>query len=512
MIAAIDTDPASEARAEVMRLHYLEGLSVRAIAKRLRLSRKTIRRYLGRSEPIPILQRAPRPSLLDPYQQAIQTWIAETPELKSSQILERLRERGYSGGISIVRELVRRLRPQPDPKAYLTMDYLPGEVLLIDWADFGFALPGVPRRVSAFVAVLGHSRYLYLEFTLSQAMGAFLRAMDRALAFFGGCTHADVFDNMKTVVLEHRPGLKPRFNPRFLAYANARGGFAVIACSPHYPEGKGGVERGISFVRQRFWPGRRFTDLFDLNAQAAEWRDHFCNHREHELTRKVPALVFEHIERSRLKPLTDRPFDTDDLDTDTVTSTFRVRFDRNQYSVPWRLASQRVLVRADDASVRIYLGPKCVASHARSWSVGAVTEAGAHRRELLESRQRDPSEIAVVRFGKVGKDYLQTLTATSRSLRRESLRLSFLAELFGTAHTQSAMAEVMRTGHVGVEYVEYVLRHKRKLEPAFTPLELGNPALDTITLREPDLTLYDPPALTRDPGQAGEHSDADTTP
>jgi transposase len=238
-MAAIDTDPTSEARAEVMRLHYLEGLSVRAIAKRLHLSRKTLRKYLGRSEPAPILQRAPRPSLLDPYQQTIQTWITETPELKSSQILERLRERGYSGGISIVRELVRRLRPQPDPKAYLTMDYLPGEVLLIDWADFGFALPGLPRRVSAFVAVLGHSRYLYLEFTVSQAMGAFLRAMDRALAFFGGCTHADVFDNMKTVVLEHRPGLKPRFNPRFLAYANARGGFAVIACSPHYPEGKG---------------------------------------------------------------------------------------------------------------------------------------------------------------------------------------------------------------------------------------------------------------------------------
>ncbi|MEY4515496.1 MAG: Sigma-70, region 4 [Pseudomonadota bacterium] len=59
MMAAIGTDPASEARAEVMRLHYLEGLSVRAIAKRLRLSRKTIRRYLGRSEPAPILQRMP---------------------------------------------------------------------------------------------------------------------------------------------------------------------------------------------------------------------------------------------------------------------------------------------------------------------------------------------------------------------------------------------------------------------------------------------------------------------
>jgi hypothetical protein len=63
----------------------------------------------------------------------------------------------------------------------------------------------------------------------------------------------------------------------------------------------------------------------------------------------------------------------------------------------------------------------------------------------------------------------------------------------------------MRTGHVGVEYVEYVLRHKRRLEPARSPLELGNPALDSITLREPDLSIYDPPVLTKDPGEVTDH-------
>jgi hypothetical protein len=62
------------------------------------------------------------------------------------------------------------------------------------------------------------------------------------------------------------------------------------------------------------------------------------------------------------------------------------------------------------------------------------------------------------------------------------------------------MAEVQRSGHVGVEFVEYVLRHKRRLVPAYTPLQLGNPALDSITLREPDLTIYDRPMLTLDPG------------
>ena len=34
----------------------------------------------------------------------------------------------------------------------------------------GYALAGVPREVSVFVAVLAYSRMLYLEFVLSRAM------------------------------------------------------------------------------------------------------------------------------------------------------------------------------------------------------------------------------------------------------------------------------------------------------------------------------------------------------
>jgi hypothetical protein len=61
----------------------------------------------------------------------------------------------------------------------------------------------------------------------------------------------------------------------------------------------------------------------------------------------------------------------------------------------------------------------------------------------------------------------------------------------------------MQTGHVGAEYVEYVLRHKRGLAPQPAPLRLGNDALDRISLPEPDLSIYDHPAptvMTRDPG------------
>jgi hypothetical protein len=328
--------------------------------------------------------------------------------------------------------------------------------------------------------------------------------MDRALEFFGGSANADVFDNMKTVVLENRPGLPTRFNDRFLAYANARGGFAVIACTPGHPEGKGGVERGIRTVRDTFWPGRRFVDLADLSAQGFDWLSRVHNRRTHATTGKVPALVFEHEERALLKPLPATPFDTDDVDHDIVSTTFRVRFDRNTYSVPWHLQGQRVTVRGTDDRVKVFLGPKCVANHDRCWDVGQDREDPAHPRSLREFRKADPQSLIVERFADVGKAYFATLAASTRSLRRELLRLTYLAELFGTRETRSAMQSVMRSGHVGIEYVEFVLRHQRRLEPAFTPLQLGNPALDGITLSEPDLSIYDPPALTRNPGVTDE--------
>lgn len=493
-----------------MRLHYLEGLSIRAISRQLRVSRKTVRRSLGRLPPRCDDKTGRRPSLLDGYEALIQDWLLKAPELKAPQILERLRPHGYRGGITVLRERIRQLRPAPTPQAYLTVAHQPGASMQIDWGDFGFALPGVPRRISAFVALMAYSRKLYFEFVLSQAAGCFLRCTDRALAYFGGVTHAEVFDNMKTVVLENRPGMPPRFNERFLAFANARGGFAVIACTPGHPQGKGGVERGIRTVRENFWAGRHFVDLRDLNAQAADWRDRIHNHRPNETTGKVPALVFEHEEQKHLKPIAPQLFDTDDLGHDIVSPTFRVRFDRNKYSVPWHLEGQRTTIRGTDDRVRVFVGPKCVAWHERCWDTGVDIEDPAHPRDLREFRKAKPKDALVERFGDTGATYFDTLSAGRRSLRRELLRLTYLAELFTTRQTRSAMETVMRSGHVGVEYVEYVLRHKRRLEPAFTPLRLGNPTLDGIVLREPDLSIYDPPTLTRDPGGSDNEDDDET--
>ena len=173
--------------AEVLRLGLVEGVAVRAIAKRLGMARKTVRKILGRHRAPPKPAAEPRGSILDPYEPAIRAVLDDAPEMLAPAVLERLRPLGYTGGVTILRDRLQRLRPHGVREAFLTLDFAPGEAMQVDWADFGFALPGVPRRVSAFVAVLCHSRHLYIEFTVSQAMGSFLRCMDRCLRFFGGC-------------------------------------------------------------------------------------------------------------------------------------------------------------------------------------------------------------------------------------------------------------------------------------------------------------------------------------
>lgn len=495
--------------AEVLRLSFVEGLSVRAISRRLSMARRTVRRLLGRGLPVRKEETAARASMLDRFEPQLREWLGSTPELTAPAVLERLRPLGYAGGVSVLRERMRTLRPRPAREAFLTLDFRPGEAAQVDWGDFGFAVPGCPRRVSASVMALCYSRHLYLEFVLSQSMGSFLRCMERALALFGGAAEVEVYDNMKTVVLEPHPQ-HPVFNPRFVQYASARG-FAVRACTPGRGNEKGRVERPIGFVRSRFWPGRRFKDLLDLNVQAAAWRDGPCSHRIHDATGRVPALVFEGEERRRLKPLAAVAVEADDVLSASVTKSFRITFDRNRYSVPSRLVGQPLVVRADDDVVSVFLGPKQVARHRRCWGIGEDMEDPSHKRAALEEKPRASGALppGLEGLAEIGARYFQVFAASNRSLAREAQRLVLLVELFGESVTRSAVAEVMATGHVGAEYVEYVLRHKRALKPAAPPLRLGDPQLDLLAFREPDLSAYDqlvPTPMTRDPGDPPEES------
>lgn len=153
-----------------------------------------------------------------------------------------------------------------------------------------------------------------------------------------------------------------------------------------------------------------------------------------------------------------------------------------------------------------FFGPKQVAAHRRSWAVGEDIEHPSDREGLLQRKPRAAAGAlppGLAGLDQTGTEYFKIFAAGGRSVQRETVRLVFLVELFGEQATRDAITEVMAAGHVGAEYVEYVLRYKKRLTPSAAPLRLGNPALDALSLREPDLSLYDefvPTPMTRDPG------------
>jgi DNA-binding IclR family transcriptional regulator len=105
--------PAHEQLAEVLRLRHMEGLSVRAICRRLKMSRKTARRLLGTAPRTPPrADPTPRMSVLDAYTPRMRELLERTPETTAPAMLERLRALGYTGSITILRERMRALRPR----------------------------------------------------------------------------------------------------------------------------------------------------------------------------------------------------------------------------------------------------------------------------------------------------------------------------------------------------------------------------------------------------------------
>jgi len=219
--------------------HDRDRLTIAQIARELHLHARTVGRWLA-ADKFRQRQTPPRLSKLDPYKGQVVRWL-QTHPYTAAQILLRLREAGYGGGATIVKEYVRQIRPPRTP-AFLTLSFAPGECAQVDWGQFGSINVGnTRRRLSFFVMVLCYSRMLYVEFTLSEGMEQFLTCHRHALEFFGGTPAKVMIDNLKAGVLAHLPGTPPRFNPRYLDFA-AHYGFTPVACAVRRPNQKGRVK------------------------------------------------------------------------------------------------------------------------------------------------------------------------------------------------------------------------------------------------------------------------------
>jgi transposase len=353
------------------------GVYLRDIAWKLRVHPKTVTRALKRgSAP----RRAPRKrgSVLDPYRDTVDRLLAEGV-WNAVVILREIQEKGYRGGISILRDYIRPKRVLRQGRATVRFETPPGKQLQNDWGQIQTVIGGRPTQVHFIVNTLGWSRRFHFWCTDCEDAEHTYEGLILSFEYLGGVTEEVLVDNQKAAVLENRPGKKPRFNERFLDLAGHYG-FTPRACQPGRARTKGKDERMVGYIKGNFFVRyRAFDSWAHLNQQAEQWLREEADRRVHGTVREVVSERFTR-ELPSLKPLPSRRYDTSYLEVRQVSWDGYVEVRGNRYSVPDSLVGRTVTVRVSlEGELRVYDGEAVAASHRlRPAEEGWVTVPSHH--------------------------------------------------------------------------------------------------------------------------------------
>jgi transposase len=484
--------------AEIRRLHEIQRLSKNAIARQLGCCHKTVSKALKMDEPPSQTARPARASKLDGYKAQIDQLIAQYPDLSAVRILEEIvkGDNGYRGGITIVRDYLRTIRPARG-RVYHEVLYDPGEALQVDWGECQrLKIGSTSRRVSVLVAVLCYSRLCYIEFSLAEKKEDFYRCIVNALKFFGGSTRKIIFDNLKAAVISGS-GKHACFHPEFLELC---GHFCLqpIACARRDPESKGMVETNVRYVKQNALAGRddELTCWKGYGDLAEYWRDQVANVRIHETTHERPVDRFKQ-EQPLLRALPSSRFDTDEVVAAVVSSHARVRFDSNRYSLPPKLARKTVLVRADPHQVRVLYQGQEVACHTRCFERRQLIRLDEHLLETKTLRRRQTKNAVEEEFDRLG-EAAQTfrLKLLSRPVKPlvHLRRLLKLARLYGPEDVLAAIEQANEYETYDADYVEAIVHQQRRQRELPSPTEVlpvQRHWLEETDYDSPDPACYD---------------------
>jgi hypothetical protein len=209
-------------------------------------------------------------------------------------------------------------------------------------------------------------------------VGTWLECHRHAFAFFGGVPQRVVIDNLKAAIVRacwDDPQVQQSYRECAEHY-----GFLIAPNRPRTPEHKGKVEQGgVHYVKRNFLGGREPTSITQANQDVREWCLTTAGKRVHGTTRAQPLARFE-VERSRLQPLPNTPYDMGEWKVLKLHRDCHVVFNGAYYSAPFTHIGQQLRVRGGNTQVRLYtMDYQLLATHERAAQPG---ERLTHPRHL----------------------------------------------------------------------------------------------------------------------------------
>jgi transposase len=372
-------------RLEVLR----EESSKREILRREGLHWKTLTKILKYPEPpgYRMKQSRPKPKMgahLDQIAQIIESdkFLPKKQRHTAKRIYERIKDTGYQGGYTQVREAVRDIKRRKK-EVFMPLVHNPGEAQM----DFGYALAkigGFLRKVAFFVMVLPYSDVFFVMAFERECTESYWEGHSRAFEFFGGVPRRISYDNSRVMVSKIISSRERKLTDGFLQL-QSHYLFREHFCRVARPNEKGVVEGVVKFARLNFFvPVPQADDLDELNKKLAS----MCNDDMERCLRGKSGTKAERIveDRQVFLPLPPCAFDACRKQPTRANSLSLVRFDDNDYSVPVAYAHHEILIKGYVDRVTLCHGPRVIAEHQRSWGKEGVFFNYLHYLPLLERK------------------------------------------------------------------------------------------------------------------------------
>ncbi len=361
----------------IRRWHLRDKISIREIARRTKLSRNTITKYLASGDLSPRYPIRKRSSQLDPYAAHLSRWLRANQQVPRKQrhtirwMYQALAAQGYVGSYGRVAAFARAWRQAEQERSrtagrdtFVPLAFAPGEAFQFDWSEDSARIGGERVKLQVAQFKLCHSRAFLLRAYLLQTHEMLFDAHLHAFTVFGGVPRRGIYDNMKTAVDKVRRGKVRDVNPRFAAMVSHYL-FEAEFCNPASGWEKGQIEKNVQDARHRLWPAAPpMPTLEALN----DWLQERCialwETQLHPEWRDRTLAEVWRDEQPQLMPV-PTPFDGFVEQTKRVTPTCLVHVDRNRYSVPASFANRPISVRLYADRVVMAAEGQRIAEHPR---------------------------------------------------------------------------------------------------------------------------------------------------
>lgn len=375
-----------------------DGIPIREIARRVGISRNSVRKYLAR------LNAIENTSDQDLADKAYSNDLIELEAERLRQVTAHFSTAGAElSKTGVTRQLLWQeyLFQHPDGYSYsrychhlnqylknrdlsMHLEYEAADMIMIDFAGkkmhYIDQFTGEQNPCEVFVAILPFSGLIYCQAVHSQQTADFMHSINAMLKFYGGSPSTILCDNLKTAVT--RPD---RYEPVFTDICQQLSehyNTTFSATRPYSPRDKAMVERAVNIVYNHIYGplrNRDFTSLQSLNVAIQEQLV-LLNDKPYKNTPYSRKYFFEQQERPLLKALPSEPYSIKKVVTLTVQRNYHVQLteDHRYFSVPYQYVGKKVKVLYDAKTVEVYHGFDRIAVHPRKNISKAYTTLAEH--------------------------------------------------------------------------------------------------------------------------------------